>query len=93
MFLEGEKKKTLVPTLLFNRLAYGPTVYFVTRYIGRLRAAIAASKTITAEHAKLFEKASGDLAREVKRIMAFLFVINVKKSPFFVDAEEDTYVE
>lgn len=73
------------------RLAYGPHIYFLTRYIGRLRAAVAASdaESLGANH-KLFQQGGEGLASEVKKAMAFLFVINVKKSPFFVDAEEDS---
>lgn len=74
-------------------LAYGPNVYFLTRYIGRLRAALVATAASDqlAEHEKLMQHGGEEVAKEVKKTMAFLLVINVKKSPFFVDAEEDSY--
>lgn len=74
-------------------LAYGPNVYFLTRYIGRLRAALVATAASdqVAEHEKLMQHGGEEAAKEVKKTMAFLLVINVKKSPFFVDAEEDSY--
>ena len=77
-----------------RNLAYGPNVYFLTRYVGRLRAAVAAADAAGdfAVSEKLFSQCAADVANEVKKMTAFLFVINVKKSPFFVDAEEDRYM-